>query len=153
MAFEIIGDYKVDLKSFVGQGTFGYVMKAEHRRTKVPAKRIPLGKPGDDNKYLVREIKALSAVSNHEHIVCLLHWQAKDNFLWLVMDFCDGGDIDEYLTKNSIDEQQKHGFIKQIVEAVHYMHTLKPKAVIHRDLKAGNILVTLTRDGPILKVS
>ena len=152
MAFEVIGNYVVDLKSFLGQGTFGYVMKAKHKRNGVAAavKRIHIHR---DNIYLKRELDALSAVSNHENIVSLLDWQVKSGFLWLIMDFCDGGDINKYLRKNTIDDDQMMDFIKQIVEAVHYMHTLEPEAVIHRDLKAQNVLIKLSRDGPILKVS
>ena len=157
MAFEIIGEFQVDqsAKSVIGRGVFGEVLKAKHRTSKEPAavKRIDLGKPDDDDTYLEREISALMAVKNHPNVVSLLHYQRKDGFLWLVMDFCEGGDIHKFLTKTGINKSMANTFIKQCVLAIHYLHTLKPNAIIHRDIKPGNFLIKMVGGEPVVKVS
>ena len=59
--------------------------------------------------------------------------------LYLVMEYVSGGEIFDYLVAHGrLKEDVARKYFRQIVSAVHYCHSLK---VIHRDLKAENILL------------
>ncbi|CAL1298292.1 unnamed protein product [Larinioides sclopetarius] len=60
-------------------------------------------------------------------------------FLYIVIEFCNGGDLSEYLNvKGSLSEDTIRHFLRQIAEA---MKVLNQKEVVHRDLKPQNILL------------
>ncbi|GBM27895.1 Serine/threonine-protein kinase unc-51 [Araneus ventricosus] len=59
--------------------------------------------------------------------------------LYIVIEFCNGGDLSEYLAlKGSLSEDTIRHFLRQIAEA---MKVLNQKEVVHRDLKPQNILL------------
>lgn len=70
--------------------------------------------------------------------------------LWLVMEYCDGGDLNQYLLSRPPDAQRNHNVVRQLSSAVAFLHDL---GIIHRDLKPDNVLVRVTPKGPIVKVS
>lgn len=69
--------------------------------------------------------------------------------LWLVMEYCDGGDLNQYLLSRPPDAHRNHSVVQQLSSAVAFLHHL---GIIHRDLKPDNVLVSVTRNGPIFKV-
>ncbi|XP_034017898.1 serine/threonine-protein kinase pdik1l-B isoform X2 [Thalassophryne amazonica] len=70
--------------------------------------------------------------------------------LWLVMEYCDGGDLNQYLLSRPPDCQDNHTVVQQLSGAVAFLHGL---GITHRDLKPDNVLVCLTREGPVVKVA
>ncbi|XP_029985244.1 serine/threonine-protein kinase pdik1l [Sphaeramia orbicularis] len=70
--------------------------------------------------------------------------------LWLVMEYCDGGDLNQYLLSRPPDEQHNHSVVQQLSSAVAFLHHL---GIIHRDLKPDNVLVCVTHKGPVVKVA
>ncbi|KFO18996.1 serine/threonine-protein kinase PDIK1L-like [Fukomys damarensis] len=77
------------------------------------------------------------------------------HYLWLVMDFCDGGNMNDYLLSRKPDHKTNTSFMLQLSSAIEFLHRNK---IIHRDLKPENILVSSsgldTSDKePILKVA
>ncbi|KAK1796474.1 hypothetical protein P4O66_008909, partial [Electrophorus voltai] len=70
--------------------------------------------------------------------------------LWLVMEFCNGGDLNHYVLSQLPDVQRSHDVIQQLSSAVTFLHGL---GIVHRDLKPDNVLVCLTRTGPVVKVA
>ncbi|NXO44610.1 STK10 kinase, partial [Locustella ochotensis] len=94
--------------------------------------------------YMV-EIEIL-ATCHHPHIVKLLgafYWDGK---LWIMIEFCPGGAVDATMLEldRGLTEPQIQVICRQMLEALRYLHG---KRIIHRDLKAGNVL--LTQDGDI----
>ncbi|KAM7395798.1 hypothetical protein PAMA_007201 [Pampus argenteus] len=70
--------------------------------------------------------------------------------LWLVMEYCDGGDLNQYLLSRPPDAQRNHSVVRQLSSAVAFLHRL---GITHRDLKPDNVLVSVTPKGPVVKVA
>ncbi|XP_074541272.1 serine/threonine-protein kinase pdik1l-B [Halichoeres trimaculatus] len=70
--------------------------------------------------------------------------------LWLVMEYCDGGDLNQYLLSTPPEAQRNHSVVKQLCSAMAFLHGL---GITHRDLKPDNVLVCLTPKGPVVKVA
>ncbi|XP_077366884.1 serine/threonine-protein kinase pdik1l-B [Festucalex cinctus] len=70
--------------------------------------------------------------------------------LWLVMEYCDGGDLNQYLLSRPPDAHGNQSVVQQLSSAVAFLHNL---GLIHRDLKPDNVLVSVTPKGPIFKVA
>uniref|UniRef100_W5KR07 Si:ch211-63o20.7 n=1 Tax=Astyanax mexicanus TaxID=7994 RepID=W5KR07_ASTMX len=70
--------------------------------------------------------------------------------LWLVMEYCEGGDLNQYMLSMCPDSQRNHQVVRQLSSAMAFLHGL---GIVHRDLKPDNVLVCLTKTGPVVKVA
>ncbi|PIK37987.1 hypothetical protein BSL78_25188 [Apostichopus japonicus] len=86
------------------------------------------------------EIDILSACQ-HKYIVGLLETYLYEDKLWMLIEFCEGGALDDIMLEleKPLMEPQIKVVCKQTLEALVFLHSSR---VIHRDLKAGNILLT-----------
>uniref|UniRef100_A0A8C5N921 non-specific serine/threonine protein kinase n=1 Tax=Gouania willdenowi TaxID=441366 RepID=A0A8C5N921_GOUWI len=136
--WEIIGE--------LGDGAFGKVYKAKNKETGAlaAAKVIETKSEEELEDYMV-EIDIL-AKCDHRYIVKLLDAFYHDNKLWIMIEFCPGGAVDATMLEldRGLTESQIKVVCRQMLEALGYLHKMK---IIHRDLKAGNIL--LMQDGDI----
>uniref|UniRef100_K7GBY4 non-specific serine/threonine protein kinase n=1 Tax=Pelodiscus sinensis TaxID=13735 RepID=K7GBY4_PELSI len=88
---------------------------------------------------LGKEIKILKELQ-HENIVALYDVQEMPNSVFLVMEYCNGGDLADYLqAKGTLSEDTIRVFLQQIAAAMRILHS---KGIIHRDLKPQNILLS-----------
>nr|XP_023396199.1 LOW QUALITY PROTEIN: serine/threonine-protein kinase ULK1 [Loxodonta africana] len=88
---------------------------------------------------LGKEIKILKELK-HENIVALYDFQEMANSVYLVMEYCNGGDLADYLhTMRTLSEDTIRLFLQQIAGAMRLLHS---KDIIHRDLKPQNILLS-----------
>uniref|UniRef100_A0A8C2FQ21 non-specific serine/threonine protein kinase n=1 Tax=Cyprinus carpio TaxID=7962 RepID=A0A8C2FQ21_CYPCA len=135
--WEIIGE--------LGDGAFGKVYKAQNKETGAlaAAKVIETKSEEELEDYMV-EIDILASC-NHQYIVKLLDAFFYDNKLSIMIEFCPGGAVDATMLEldRGLEEPQIRVICKQMLEALQYLHSMK---IIHRDLKAGNILLTLDGD-------
>ncbi|KAG7492804.1 hypothetical protein MATL_G00018520 [Megalops atlanticus] len=135
--WEIIGE--------LGDGAFGKVYKAQNKQSGIlaAAKVIDTKTEEELEDYMV-EIDILASCDHH-NIVKLLDAFYYENKLWILIEFCAGGAVDAVMLEleRPLTEPQIRVVCRQTLEALLYLHENK---VIHRDLKAGNILLTLEGD-------
>ncbi|XP_041960651.1 LOW QUALITY PROTEIN: STE20-like serine/threonine-protein kinase [Alosa sapidissima] len=134
-----------DIIGELGDGAFGKVYKAQNKQTGVlaAAKVIDTKSEEELEDYMV-EIDILASC-DHKNIVKLLDAFYFENKLWILIEFCAGGAVDAVMLEleRPLTEPQIRVVCRQTLEALIYLHDNK---VIHRDLKAGNILLTLEGD-------
>ncbi|NXY46622.1 SLK kinase, partial [Ceuthmochares aereus] len=118
---------------------------AQNKETKVlaAAKVIDTKSEEELEDYMV-EIDILASC-DHPNIVKLLDAFYYENNLWILIEFCAGGAVDAVMLEleRPLTEPQIKVVCRQTLEALNYLHENK---IIHRDLKAGNILFTLDGD-------
>ncbi|XP_029466171.1 STE20-like serine/threonine-protein kinase isoform X2 [Rhinatrema bivittatum] len=135
--WEIVGE--------LGDGAFGKVYKAQNKETGILAAAKVIDTKSEDEleDYMV-EIDILASC-DHPNIVKLLDAFYYENNLWILIEFCAGGAVDAVMLEleRPLTEPQIRVVCKQTLEALNYLHENK---IIHRDLKAGNILFTLDGD-------
>ncbi|KAM9364204.1 STE20-like serine/threonine-protein kinase isoform 2-T2 [Pholidichthys leucotaenia] len=135
--WEIIGE--------LGDGAFGKVYKAQNKQngTMAAAKVIETKSEDELEDYMV-EIEILASC-NHDYIVKLLDAFYFEGKLWILIEFCAGGAVDAIMLEleRPLTEPQIRVVCKQTLDALCYLHENK---IIHRDLKAGNILLSLDGD-------
>uniref|UniRef100_A0A3Q1EYC7 non-specific serine/threonine protein kinase n=1 Tax=Acanthochromis polyacanthus TaxID=80966 RepID=A0A3Q1EYC7_9TELE len=71
-------------------------------------------------------------------------------YLWFVMEFCEGGDLNQYILSRRPDPQTNRSFMRQLTSAVAFLHK---NNIVHRDLKPDNILISQQSGSPVLKVA
>nr|XP_018903357.1 PREDICTED: uncharacterized protein LOC109034582 isoform X4 [Bemisia tabaci] len=134
-----IGKYKL-LKT-IGKGNFAKVKLAKHIPTgkEVAIKIIDKTQlnPGSLQK-LFREVRIMKML-DHPNIVKLFQVIETEKTLYLVMEYASGGEVFDYLVLHGrMKEKEARAKFRQIVSAVQYCHQ---KKIIHRDLKAENLLL------------
>ncbi|CAI9585075.1 unnamed protein product, partial [Staurois parvus] len=119
--------------------------QAQNKETGILAAAKVIDTKSEDEleDYMV-EIDILASC-DHPHIVKLLDAFYFENNLWILIEFCAGGAVDAVMLEleRPLTEPQIRVVCKQTLEALIYLHEAK---IIHRDLKAGNILLTLDGD-------
>uniref|UniRef100_A0A3Q1EKG9 non-specific serine/threonine protein kinase n=1 Tax=Acanthochromis polyacanthus TaxID=80966 RepID=A0A3Q1EKG9_9TELE len=126
-----IGNYRL-LKT-IGKGNFAKVKLARHVLT---------GKEVDlcviCISQLFREVRIMKML-NHPNIVKLFEVIETEKTLYLVMEYASGGEVFDYLVAHGrMKEKEARAKFRQIVSAVQYCHQ---KCIVHRDLKAENLLL------------
>ncbi|KAI9499642.1 kinase-like domain-containing protein, partial [Zychaea mexicana] len=133
----------------LGHGKFSKVMLAEHYLTGEKYAVKIIDKRVHDYRILSRLIReiALMEALDHDNIVHLYETIETADSLFLIMEYVPGVNLDEYLqqqTNRALSETEARAIFRQLVAAVDYIHY---RWVVHRDLKAPNIL--LKPDGQV----
>ncbi|XP_041785258.1 serine/threonine-protein kinase 10 isoform X4 [Anopheles merus] len=131
-----------DMIGELGDGAFGKVYKAQNRETKqlAAAKMCTLEDEENLSDHMV-EIDILSEIK-HPNIVGLYEAFSIDDKLWMLIEYCDGGALDSIMVEleKPLTEAQIAYVCKHMCAGLNHLHKNK---VIHRDLKAGNVLLTM----------
>uniref|UniRef100_A0A8C1HB77 non-specific serine/threonine protein kinase n=1 Tax=Cyprinus carpio carpio TaxID=630221 RepID=A0A8C1HB77_CYPCA len=139
---ESVGKYEFSRKDLIGHGAFAVVFKGRHKQKhdfEVAVKCINKKNLAKSQTLLGKEIRILKELK-HENIVSLLDFQEILGCVYLVMEYCNGGDLAEYLhSKGSLSEDTIRVLLQQLAGA---MSVLRSKGIIHRDLKPQNILLS-----------
>ncbi|XP_077320639.1 MAP/microtubule affinity-regulating kinase 3 isoform X7 [Lithobates pipiens] len=134
-----IGNYRL-LKT-IGKGNFAKVKLARHILTgrEVAIKIIDKTQLNPTSlQKLFREVRIMK-ILNHPNIVKLFEVIETEKTLYLIMEYASGGEVFDYLVAHGrMKEKEARSKFRQIVSAVQYCHQ---KHIVHRDLKAENLLL------------
>ncbi|XP_076830630.1 MAP/microtubule affinity-regulating kinase 3a isoform X2 [Brachyhypopomus gauderio] len=134
-----VGNYRL-LKT-IGKGNFAKVKLARHILTgrEVAIKIIDKTQLNPTSlQKLFREVRIMK-ILNHPNIVKLFEVIETEKTLFLVMEYASGGEVFDYLVAHGrMKEKEARAKFRQIVSAVQYCHQ---KHIVHRDLKAENLLL------------
>ncbi|EAW81813.1 MAP/microtubule affinity-regulating kinase 3 isoform X1 [Pongo pygmaeus] len=134
-----IGNYRL-LKT-IGKGNFAKVKLARHILTgrEVAIKIIDKTQLNPTSlQKLFREVRIMK-ILNHPNIVKLFEVIETEKTLYLIMEYASGGEVFDYLVAHGrMKEKEARSKFRQIVSAVQYCHQ---KRIVHRDLKAENLLL------------
>lgn len=128
----------------LGFGGFGQVYKGTlpNSNTQVAVKRI-----SQESKQGLREfVSEIATIGRlrHRNLVQLLGWCRKLGDLLLVYDFMPNGSLDNFLfnePKSILNWEQRFNIVKGVASALLYLHEGYEQIVIHRDIKASNVLL------------
>lgn len=134
----------------LGTGSFGDVYKGkQHGVHDVAVKKLRQATTDAQwFRHLQHEIAILSKVSHNKNIVqyygaCLDDVDANPDTAMLVMEYCSGGDLRQAMSRDEAGELTwSAGGRKVALDIARGLHWLHSKGVIHRDLKASNVLLT-----------
>uniref|UniRef100_A0A8C5SS84 non-specific serine/threonine protein kinase n=1 Tax=Laticauda laticaudata TaxID=8630 RepID=A0A8C5SS84_LATLA len=130
-----IGNYRL-LKT-IGKGNFAKVKLARHVLTGREVSFFRLGLI-TIILFLFREVRIMK-ILNHPNIVKLFEVIETEKTLYLIMEYASGGEVFDYLVAHGrMKEKEARAKFRQIVSAVQYCHQ---KCIVHRDLKAENLLL------------
>ncbi|XP_063304680.1 serine/threonine-protein kinase 10-like [Pelobates fuscus] len=134
-----------EIMNELGDGAFGKVYKAQHKISKYLAAVKVLEISSDEAlEDHIAEINILGQCQ-HPSILNLLEAVYWERQLWILVEFCAGGALDSVMLElgRGLNESQIRVVCLHTLNALQYLHSHK---IIHRDLKAGNILLTQQGD-------
>jgi serine/threonine protein kinase len=99
-----------------------------------------------NKKYLIRNRQLRYAVTEcnvlkqaqHPFIETLHHAFQTPNHLYMILDYCPGGDLSFHIVRNLFEEDEARFFIAELILAIEHLHDLD---IIYRDLKPEDILI------------
>lgn len=131
---------RFQLQEKIGQGGYGYVCKAWDNvdNRVVAVKIINLEEAGEDVDAVNAEITVMSNVNCAQltkyYASCVV-----DANLWIIMEYLEAGSLLEVIKDSGpLDEQSCCFVLGELLTALKYLHGERK---IHRDIKAGNLLV------------
>ena len=130
-----------DLIELVGQGNYGRVYKAMHKKTgKIYSAKIAYIEKTNEVESFKKEINILSQCNN-QYIVHYFASYIKGHQIWIILEFCDGGSLYELIKilPRNLNEEEIASLVSMILKGLIFLHENKK---IHRDIKTENILLT-----------
>ena len=152
MAGELkVFDYTVNILEQLGRGAFGTVYKGfDKAKSPVAIKQVT---KTDGRKASTEALKFyyLKQKVLHDHVIKVYDVKTWENSMWIVMEHCDLGDLNDYFHKyhRKLDTKKKIDIMMQISRGAAFLHL---KDVVHRDIKPGNILLKSNRVNPVVKL-
>jgi calcium/calmodulin-dependent protein kinase I len=145
-----------DIKDFyefgktLGVGSFAIVKECVNKKDKKSyAVKIIDKKHIEGQEAMIQSEVSVIKKLSHPNIICLKEFYESERDIYLVTDLAKGGELfDRIIEKGSFTEKDASILVKQILEAVNYMHK---KNIVHRDLKPENLLFKdKSEDSPLM---
>lgn len=148
-----VGERKEGVPSSPSSCSSSVVWKAEHRlsRHEVVVKQVFISRLNRNLRdCLDCELNFLANV-NHPNIIRLLDVIKAESCIFLVLEFCAGGNLASFIQQNGrVQEQIARKFTQQLGAALEVLHA---HHIIHRDLKPENILLSTPDSDALLKIA
>ncbi|XP_061688454.1 serine/threonine-protein kinase 4-like isoform X1 [Syngnathoides biaculeatus] len=127
-----------DVLEKLGEGSYGCVFKAHYRETGeiVAIKQVPVE---SDLQEIIKEISIMQQC-NSPHVVRYYGSYFKNSDLWIVMEYCGAGSVSDIIRirGKTLSEEEIASILQSTLKGLEYLHFMRK---IHRDIKAGNILL------------
>jgi len=137
-------------KELLGQGGFGKVYNGILPKSKI---QVAVKRVSHESKQGLREfVSEIASIGQlrHRNLVQLLGWCRRRGDLLLVYDFMSNGSLDKYLFEDSeivLSWEQRFKIIKGVAAGLLFLHEGYEQVVIHRDVKASNVLLDCELNG------
>ncbi|MHC5008515.1 MAG: tetratricopeptide repeat protein, partial [Planctomycetota bacterium] len=148
---ERIGPYR--LREKIGEGGMGEVYLAEQE---IPIRRrvaLKLIKAGMDTKQVIARFESeRQALALMDHVSIARVFDADstpEGRLYFAMEYVKGEPITRYCDRYRLATRERLELFMQVCDGVQHAHQ---KGIIHRDIKASNVLVTVEEDEPVPKI-
>lgn len=147
-----IGQYEIllDRKIGAGNNSIVYIGRRVDDTEKIIAiKKIILKNLSNTyQKKVTDEIQIMQHIKNNPHINIVTCYDVIDDLdtVYIIMEYCDGGDFSKLIGKPMKEENVKYYF-RQLINGIKYLNDF---GIIHRDIKPKNLL--LTNDKQVLKI-
>ena len=149
---DIFGN-KVDLLDELGRGGFGTVYKGTNRfGDTIAVKKISKKEKAKASAEAVK-FHYLKRIISHRQIIKVYDVKSGDDSMWIMMEYCGLGDLNEYFKRNNWllnDIHDKVILMQQIINGIAFLHN---NGIVHRDIKPGNVLLkSKPRGYPLVKL-
>jgi tRNA A-37 threonylcarbamoyl transferase component Bud32 len=142
-----------DIKQKLGNGKFGLIKLGINKKTnkKVAIKIMSKQKMDNSDLELVRTEIEILKICQHPNIIQLYDVFENINYFYIIMEYCEGGDLFSYLEKRNfrLPEKMAAKFMHKMCAAVYYIHSY---GIAHRDLKPENVLMTSNDENADLRI-
>ncbi|KAK0409120.1 hypothetical protein QR680_004350 [Steinernema hermaphroditum] len=138
-------DWEDDLDDVkhLGNGDIGSVFYAWQKSRKGPVAIKMVNLRGHRGRAY-GETVTLKLLKDHMHVVSMYTYKTVGDYMYILMEFCEGGSLCDYLTTHGVmSEKAASHIIRQVYSAVRLMHSRK---IIHMDLTTRNVLIKDARD-------
>ncbi|CAI4224072.1 unnamed protein product [Auanema sp. JU1783] len=129
-----------DIVGKLGEGSYGAVHKAIHKESghTLAVKKVPVD---TDLQEIIKEISIMQQCDS-KYVVKYYGSYFKNSDLWIVMEYCGAGSVSDIMRfrRKTLTEKEISAVLRDTIKGLRYLHGLKK---IHRDIKAGNILLNM----------
>ncbi|KHJ43312.1 kinase domain protein [Trichuris suis] len=127
-----------DILCKLGEGSYGSVFKAVHKKSGqcLAIKQVPVD---TDLQEIIKEISIMQQCDS-PFVVKYYGSYFKNSDLWIVMEYCGAGSVSDLMRirKKTLNEDEIAVILRDVLTGLQYLHSRRK---IHRDIKAGNILL------------
>lgn len=126
----------------MGQGSYAAVYKARNERDGSIVGVKILDVDSETLPDIKKEIQILQDMDSEHIVACRgVHQPKGQKVIWIVMEYCAAGSLSDMMSvcKRTLTEEQIACVMKQSLAGLTYLHGQK---IIHRDIKAANLLLT-----------
>jgi calcium-dependent protein kinase len=129
-----------DMKQKLGEGSFGTCCRGMHKASKRLRAIKSVGKSNLKDLIRFQQEIDIMKMMDHPNIIRLYEMFEDDNFIYLVMELCTGGELFDKIMDNggTLNEMQSAVVMQQTMRGMFYMHENK---ITHRDIKPENFLL------------
>ncbi|KAL6903072.1 hypothetical protein GGI43DRAFT_382348 [Trichoderma evansii] len=158
-----VGNHRVQIQKYLSEGGFAHVYLVKLPKAVDGTDLAVLKRVAVPDKEALRgmrtEVETMKRLKGHEAIVTYIDSHASElkgggYEVFLLMEFCDGGGLIDFMNtrlQHRLTEPEIINIFADIAEGVACMHYLKP-ALLHRDLKVENVLITTGPKGKRFKL-